>query len=76
MSNDEKLALITNVQGLGRAELVNVEPKQVLKINNGNYYVQGVYTFAFDERNPLTSNFMLEIKPTKESYYVTKMNGE
>ncbi|MGQ5519988.1 conjugal transfer protein [Enterococcus gallinarum] len=76
VSNDEKLALITNVQGLGRAELVNVEPKQVLKIANGNYYVQGVYTFTFDEGNPLTSKFTLEIKPTKESYYVTKMNGE
>lgn len=41
-----------------------------------NYYVQGVYTFTFDEGNPLTSKFTLEIKPTKESYYVTKMNGE
>lgn len=76
VTNDEKLALIANVQGLGKAKLVKVEPKKVLKTDNGNYYVQGVYTFAFDESNPLTSNFTLEIKPTKESYYVTKMNGE
>ncbi|NBA54946.1 conjugal transfer protein [Enterococcus hirae] len=76
VTNDEKLALIANIQGLGKAKLVKVEPKKVLKTDNGNYYVQGVYTFVFDESNPLTSNFMLEIKPTKESYYVTKMNGE
>ena len=76
MTNDEKLALIANVQGLGKAKLVTVEPKKVLKTDNGHYYVQGVYTFAFDERNPFTSNFTLEIQSTKESYYVTKMNGE
>ncbi|EHA3992800.1 conjugal transfer protein [Enterococcus faecalis] len=76
VTNDEKLALIANIQGLGKAKLVKVEPKKVLKTDNGNYYVQGVYTFVFDESNPLTSNFMLEIKSTKESYYVTKMNGE
>lgn len=76
VTNDEKLALIANVQGIGKATLVTVEPKKVLKIDNGHYYVQGVYTFAFDERNPFTSNFTLEIQSTKESYYVTKMNGE
>ncbi|OTN84074.1 conjugal transfer protein, partial [Enterococcus faecium] len=76
VTNDEKLALITNVQGIGKATLVTVEPKQVVKLNNGNDYVQGTYTFAFDESNPLTSHFTLEIQQTKESYFVIKMNGE
>lgn len=75
VSNDEKLALVANVKGIGKAALEKVEAKKVLQTENGDYYVSGTYQFSFDERNPLTSQFALEIKPTKESYYVSKMNG-
>ncbi|WPH48344.1 conjugal transfer protein (plasmid) [Enterococcus faecalis] len=76
VTNDEKLSLIANVEGLDSGKLVNLEPKHTLKLKNGNYFVQGVYTFAFNQNNALASNFTLEIQPTKESYFVTKMNGE
>lgn len=74
--NDEKLALITNVKGLDKATLMNVEPKKVLRLKNGHYFVQGSYQFAYEEESPFTSNFSLEIKANKENYFVTKMNGE
>lgn len=76
VTDDEKLALVANVKGLGKAKLIQAETKKVIKTEEGHYYVQGTYTFVFNENNPLTSNFTLEIKATNESYFVTKMNGE
>lgn len=74
--NDEKLALISNVNGLSNATLEGVELSTINQVDEGTYFVKGTYTFYFDEGSPFTSSFTLKIKQTKESYFVEEMNGE
>ncbi|EOI53106.1 conjugal transfer protein [Enterococcus gilvus] len=72
--NDEKLGLISKVQGLDQAKLKSVEPSIIIKEANGNYFVKGTYNFYYEEESIFTSGFTLEIRPTKDSYFVEKMN--
>lgn len=74
VANDEKLGLISKVQGLDQAKLKSVEPSIIIKQDNGNYFVKGSYSFYYTEDSPFTSGFTLEIRPTKDSYFVEKMN--
>lgn len=74
--NDEKLGLISKVQGLDNATLKNVELTSVIQQTDGNYFVKGSYSFYYEEDSLFTSGFTLEVKPTKDSYFVEKMNGE
>lgn len=76
VTNDEKLALITNEQGLSKATLQVVTVDKILLIKKGLLYVEGSYQFSFEKNSPFTSRFTLEIEPTKDSYFVTKMNEE
>ena len=76
VSNDEKLQLISKVQGLEGAKLKYVDTKTMVVDKEGNYHVLGTFTFFYQEESPFTSGFDLVIKPTKESYFVTKMNQE
>lgn len=76
VTNDEKLALISDVTGLSKATLTNVDVKAMNQIEENVYFVKGTYTFYFDEGNPFTSMFTLKIKQTKDSYFVENMNGE
>ena len=74
VANDEKLGLISKVQGLDQAKLKSVEPTIIIKEGNGNYFVKGTYSFYYEEDSLFTSGFTLEIRPTKDSYFVEKMN--
>jgi hypothetical protein len=76
VTNDEKIGLISKVKGLDNAKLKSVNPKAVIRSSDGLFHVIGTYTFSFEEENPLTSGFHLEIKQTKDSYFVNKLNEE
>lgn len=76
VSNDEKLQLVSKVQGLEGAKLKSVDTRTMVVDKNGNYHVLGTFSFFYQEESPFTSGFDLVIKPTKESYFVTKMNQE
>lgn len=75
-ANDEKLRLISNVKGLEAATLENIDVKTLIVDEKGMYHARGTFTFYFKEGSSFTSGFELVIKPTKESYFVIKMNGE
>lgn len=76
VTNDEKLALVSDVTGLSKATLMDVTVKSINQVEADEYFVKGSYMFYFDEGNPFTSMFTLTIKQTKDSYFVEKMNGE
>lgn len=76
VSNDEKLQLVSKVQGLEGAKLKYVDTKTMVVDKKGNYHVKGTFSFFYEEGSLFTSGFDLVIKPTKESYFVTKMNQE
>lgn len=75
VKNDEKLGLIANVRGLANATLEKVELPSLRETGKDKYVVQGAYQFSYAGKNPLTSNFSLEIEATKESYFIKTMNG-
>lgn len=74
--NDEKLGLISNLHGLEGGTLKGIEVTNVIQQEDGNLFVKGNYSFYYKEDSQFTSGFTLEVKPTKDSYFVEKMNGE
>ncbi|KAF1294153.1 conjugal transfer protein [Candidatus Enterococcus leclercqii] len=75
-ANDDKLELIAAVSGIGGATVQQVNSTVFMKLENGNYFVQGTYLFQFEKQSTIKSKFSLEIKQTEENYYVLSMNGE
>lgn len=75
-TNDEKLKLISNVKGLDNAKLESIDTKALVVDEKGLYHAKGSFAFFYKENSSFTSGFELVIKPTKESYFVIKMNGE
>lgn len=71
--NDGSLKLISNVQGLDDATISNIQIKNRVK-KGKNYVVEGTYKVSYDKQSEITSFFSLTISPTKDSYFVEKIN--
>lgn len=74
VTNDSKLELISNVQGLSDGELIEVTLKNAVKTKNDMYLVEGTYSFKYGEGASFDSFFSIELKQNKDSYFVTKFN--
>lgn len=74
VTNDSKLELISNVQGLSDGELIEVTLKNAVKTKNDMYLVEGTYAFKYGEGASFDSFFSIELKQNKDSYFVTKFN--
>ncbi|MCC4053971.1 conjugal transfer protein [Enterococcus faecium] len=74
VKNDEKLALIANVNGLEGGTFNNMQLEHIVQTKEGNYVAQGKYTFSFQKDSSFTSNFTADIKPSSDSYFITKFN--
>ncbi|HFX3853537.1 TPA: conjugal transfer protein [Enterococcus faecium] len=74
VKNDEKLALIANVNGLEGGTFNNMQLEHIVQTKEGNYVAQGKYTFSFQKESSFTSNFTADIKPSSDSYFITKFN--
>ncbi|EGP5672452.1 hypothetical protein DSH57_12840, partial [Enterococcus faecium] len=68
VKNDEKLALIANVNGLEGGTFNNMQLEHIVQTKEGNYVAQGKYTFSFQKESSFTSNFTADIKPSSDSY--------
>lgn len=75
-ANDDKLGLISNAKGLEGGTLENLDIKTLIVDEKGLYHAKGTFSFYYKEGSSFSSGFELVIKPTKESYFVIKMNGE
>ncbi|WP_270217462.1 conjugal transfer protein [Enterococcus faecium] len=74
VKNDEKLALIANVNGLEGGTFNHMQLEHIVQTKEGNYVAQGTYTFSFQKDSSFTSRFTANIKPSSDSYFVTKFN--
>ncbi|CCO11795.2 putative uncharacterized domain protein [Carnobacterium maltaromaticum LMA28] len=74
--NDPNLKLISNVQGLEQATLDQLTLKNYVRGENGTIYVEGTIQFHYEESSRWNSFFKMELKQNKDSYFVTKFNGQ
>ncbi|EME7205263.1 conjugal transfer protein, partial [Enterococcus faecium] len=74
VKNDEKLALIANVNGLEGGTFNHMQLEHIVQTKEGNYVAQGNYTFSFQKNSSFTSRFTANIKPSSDSYFITKFN--
>ena len=74
VKNDEKLALIANVNGLEDGTFNHMQLEHIVQTKEVNYVAQGDYTFSFQKDSSFTSRFTANIKPSSDSYFVTKFN--
>ncbi|MDA9469892.1 hypothetical protein C240_22 [Enterococcus sp. 5H] len=73
VSNDERLSLVSAVEGLGTGEFNQFTIENLVQIDEDTYAIQGTYTFQI-ENSQLTSFFDSQIKKNKESYFVEAFN--
>lgn len=74
VKNDEKLALIANVNGLEGGTFEKMQLDHLVQTEEGNYVAQGNYTFSFQENSSFTSQFIANIQSSSDSYFITKFN--
>lgn len=74
VTNDSKLELISNVQGLSAGDLIGLELKNAVKTKSDMYLLEGTFSFRYGEGTSFDSFFSIELKQNKDSYFVTKFN--
>ena len=74
VSNDENLSLISDLSGIGQATFRQMMLEKVVQTEKGDFVAYGSYDFTFEQSESQVKNiFKITIKPTKDSYFVQKL---
>ena len=74
VSNDENLSLISDLSGIGQATFRQMMLEKVVQTEKGDFIAYGSYDFTFEQSESQVKNiFKITIKPTKDSYFVQKL---
>jgi hypothetical protein len=74
LTNDERLPLVSAVQGLGSGKLSGFTIDNLVQTANDTYAIQGTYTFSVQEDSQITSFYDCQLKMNKDSYFVESFN--
>lgn len=74
VSGNEKLQLISAVQGLTGGTYERQTTENVVELEDGVYAVQGSFSYFYEKETILTSFYDLKIKRNNESFYVEAFN--
>lgn len=74
LANDERLSLVSAVQGIGEGTMNNFTIENIVQLDKETYAIQGTYTFSMQENSQITSFFDCTIKSNKDSYFVETFN--
>lgn len=74
VSNDENLSLVSDLSGIGQATFRQLTLEKVVQTEKGAFIAYGSYDFTFEQSESQVKNiFKMTIKPTKDSYFVQKL---
>lgn len=71
--NDEKLSMISNMQGLQEATFDNQSVKTVVETKNHQLIVSGDYQIHFGEETTIHSPYQVTLKKAGQSYFVEEI---
>ena len=74
VADDENLSLISDLSGIGQATFQQLNVEKIVQAENGDLLAYGSYVFTFSKSESQVKNiFKMTIKPTKDSYFVQKL---
>lgn len=74
VTNDEKLKLISAVQGLSNATLVSQTIDSIIEQDTDTVLVTGSYQIKFGESSTIGSPYQLKLSKMNNTYFVDEMN--